>query len=71
MVFIGTEWLCPLAADSRKWFALRGFPEKVISKMPLDVVIASPESLQNIYHNLNPSFSNDIPGQVLKAFNRK
>lgn len=67
VVFIGTEWLCPLAADSRKWLLCEGFPEKVISKMPLDVVIASPESLQNIYHNLNPSFSNNIPGQVLKA----
>lgn len=67
VVFIGTEWLCPLAADSRKWLLCEGFPEKVISKMPLDVVIASPENLQNLYNNLDTTLKESKVAPVLKA----
>lgn len=67
VLLVGTEWLCPLAVESR-YYALcySGHPEYV-PVMPLQVVIARPSLLADFYSSL-PSATKESPnGQVIKA----
>ncbi len=60
VLFNNTEWLCPLAADYRKWLLCEGFPEKVVHKMPVDVIVASPTGLQNLYDIFSDEKENSL-----------
>lgn len=69
VVFAGPEWLCPLSADYRKWLLCKGygFPNRILPKMPLDVIVSSKEGLLDIYNNLDSQLKNGNSGIVIHA----
>ncbi|WGL58909.1 DUF2079 domain-containing protein [Pigmentibacter sp. JX0631] len=69
VIFVGSEWLCPLSADYRKWLLCEGIANKLFPKMPLDVVVANKPDLINFYNNLEPSLKNSIIGNTILALN--
>ncbi len=65
MVFAGTEWLCPIAADERKYELCSAGAENFLPVMPLDVVVATPSGLQKMYDELPPSLKETPNGKIL------
>ncbi|WP_130610079.1 DUF2079 domain-containing protein [Fluviispira sanaruensis] len=63
----GTEWLCPLAANERKWLLCEGIPENVLRQMPLDVVVANKDRLKNTYESFSAQFKEMGNGKIIKA----
>lgn len=69
VVFAGSEWLCPLVADYRKWLLCdqNGRPNVVLPKMPLDVVVATKDGLIGLYNILDTPIKNSAIGFTIQA----
>ncbi len=65
ILFIQTEWLCPLASFDRAWVICQdggGYFDKI----PLDVVVARKEALEKYYNGLSDNLKNSKNGLKLK-----
>lgn len=64
LLFVGTEWLCPLAAFGRTWLICND-GSGYFDKMPLNIIIARDGSLEQYYDNLTDNLKYSLNGYYL------
>ncbi|MES2614197.1 MAG: hypothetical protein V4591_02150 [Bdellovibrionota bacterium] len=65
ILFIDTEWLCPIAAFERPWIICND-GSGYFDKIPLDVVVVRENSLEQFYNRLSENSKNSMNGKVLQ-----
>jgi uncharacterized membrane protein len=65
ILFINTEWLCPISAFERQWLVC-GAPYGYFDKMQLNVVVARENSIEEFYNGLSTKAKESQNGLKLK-----